>query len=143
MIRKFNVKVNGKSYEVEVEELNSNESTQPVAPVHKPVQQPVQQHVQQPVQKVEQVPAKKVETPKPAETHVSSGNNVVKAPLPGVVVDITVSEGARVSKGQKLLVIEAMKMENEILSDYDGVVEKILVKKGDNVDGDQDLIIIS
>jgi biotin carboxyl carrier protein len=135
MIRKFNVRVNGKSYEVEVEELNSSESTQTVAPVHKPVQQPVQ--------KVEQVPAKKVETPKPAETHVSSGNNVVKAPLPGVVVDITVSEGARVSKGQKLLVIEAMKMENEILSDYDGVVEKILVKKGDNVDGDQDLIIIS
>lgn len=139
MIRKFNVRVNGKSYEVEVEELNSSESTQTVAPVHKHVQQPVQQ----PVQKVEQVPAKKVETPKPAETHVSSGNNVVKAPLPGVVVDIFISEGARVSKGQKLLVIEAMKMENEILSDYDGVVEKILVKKGDNVDGDQDLIIIS
>jgi len=139
MIRKFNVRVNGKSYEVEVEELNSSESTQTVAPVHKHVQQPVQQ----PAQKVEQVPVKKIETPKPAETHVSSGNNVVKAPLPGVVVDITVSEGARVSKGQKLLVIEAMKMENEILSDYDGVVEKILVKKGDNVDGDQDLIIIS
>ncbi|KAF2956098.1 biotin/lipoyl-containing protein [Marinitoga sp. 38H-ov] len=133
MIRKFNVKVNGKSYEVEVEELNGNIS-EPVTHTSQP---------EKPAPQPKEIPVKKVEPEKVSPAVTSSGKNVVKAPLPGVIVDINVSEGTRISKGQKLLIIEAMKMENEILSDYDGVIEKILVKKGDNVDGDQELIIIS
>ncbi|APT76653.1 hypothetical protein XO10_09200 [Marinitoga sp. 1135] len=137
-MRKFNVKVNGKSYEVEVEELGVESSSQtvsqPVAPAPKPATAPA------PAPKPQ--PAPQPAPSKPAST-APAGKNVVKAPLPGVVVDINVAEGARVTKGQKLLVIEAMKMENEILSDYDGVVESILVKKGDSIEGDQDLIIIS
>ncbi|WGS65456.1 biotin/lipoyl-containing protein [Marinitoga aeolica] len=140
MIRKFNVKVNGKTYEVEVEELGVETVSQPTQ-----VQKPEPVHASVPTAPRAETP-KTAAAPKPtpaATASVSSGKNVVKAPLPGVVVDINVAEGNRVSKGQKLLVIEAMKMENEILSDYDGVVEKILVKKGDNIDGDQELIIIS
>lgn len=140
MIRKFNVKVNGKSYEVEVEELGTENT-----PIEKPEPQVVYQPKNIPTSNPTPAPVKSEPKPKPktAPAPVSSGKNTVKAPLPGVIVDLFVSEGARVEKGQKLLVIEAMKMENEILSDYDGVIEKILVKKGDNVDGDQDLIIIS
>ncbi|GAB6188275.1 biotin/lipoyl-binding protein [Marinitoga arctica] len=134
MIRKFNVKVNGKSYEVEVEELGVENTVSQLSQTQKVDTVPTP-----PVQKVEEKPKPK---PQPVATS-TSGRNVVKAPLPGVVVDINVAEGNRVEKGQKLLVIEAMKMENEILSEFDGVVEKVLVKKGDSIDGDQELIIIA
>lgn len=139
MIRKFNVKVNGKNYEIEVEELSTeNIVSQPVQ-TQKVATQPTAV-----VQKNEPIPAPApAPQPKPVAPSTSGGKNVVKAPLPGVVVDINVAEGNRISKGQKLLVIEAMKMENEILSEVDGVVEKILVKKGDNIDGDQELIVIN
>ncbi|KLO22710.1 propionyl-CoA carboxylase [Marinitoga sp. 1197] len=137
MIRKFNVKVNGKNYAVEVEELENNSTASQPAP--QPVAQPPVQSA--PISRPAPEPTPVMQKQK--HTSVSDGKNVVKAPLPGVVVDINIAEGNRVSKGQKLLVIEAMKMENEILSDYDGVVEKILVKKGDSIEGDQDLIIIS
>jgi len=140
MIRKFNVKVNGKNYEVEVEELSTENIVSHPVQTQKVATNPIPV-----VQKNEPTPTPApAPQPKPATPSVSSGGKtVVKAPLPGVVVDINVAEGNRISKGQKLLVIEAMKMENEILSEVDGVVEKILVKKGDNIDGDQELIVIN
>jgi len=54
--------------------------------------------------------------------------------MPGRVLDIKIREGMHVSKGDLLLIVEAMKMENNILAPSDGIIEKILVKKGDNVD---------
>ncbi|MDK2783686.1 MAG: glutaconyl-CoA/methylmalonyl-CoA decarboxylase subunit gamma, partial [Thermococcaceae archaeon] len=61
-------------------------------------------------------------------------------PMPGKVLRILVREGDEVKAGQGLLVLEAMKMENEIPSPRDGVVKKILVKEGDTVDTGQPLI---
>lgn len=55
------------------------------------------------------------------------------SPLPGVIIDVCVSEGQAVKRGQKIAVLEAMKMENEILSETDGTVTKLFVKKGDSV----------
>lgn len=57
----------------------------------------------------------------------------VKSPLPGVILDVFVKEGDTVKKGQKLLCLEAMKMENNIDSDKDGKVVKISIRKGDSV----------
>lgn len=57
----------------------------------------------------------------------------VKSPLPGVIISIDVKEGQAVKKGQKVAVLEAMKMENEIQADADGTVAAILVSKGDSV----------
>jgi biotin carboxyl carrier protein len=66
----------------------------------------------------------------------------ILAPLPGVVIDIKVKVGDQVNPGDKLMVIEAMKMENEIPSEFSGIVDKILVSKGDNVDGDEPIIVL-
>lgn len=57
----------------------------------------------------------------------------IKSPLPGIIVEINVKPGDNVKKGQKIAVIEAMKMENEITADCDGVVSEIKVKVGDSV----------
>ncbi|MDY0344073.1 MAG: acetyl-CoA carboxylase biotin carboxylase subunit [Lentimicrobium sp.] len=67
-----------------------------------------------------------------------SGNIV--SPMPGKVLKVNVAEGEAVTKGQVLMVVEAMKMENNILSSKDAVVEKLLVKEGDMVDGSQKLM---
>ncbi len=67
----------------------------------------------------------------------------VKAPMPGLVLDIVVAEGATVSKGDALVVLEAMKMENVLKSPNDGVVKKIEVTKGVAVEKNQVLISFS
>jgi biotin carboxyl carrier protein len=61
--------------------------------------------------------------------------------LPGTISEIFVKEGDFVKEGQKLFLLSAMKMENEILSDFEGKVKKIFVKKGENVKKDQILLI--
>jgi biotin carboxyl carrier protein len=66
--------------------------------------------------------------------------NEIKAPMPGLVLDIRVSEGTEVKKGDPILVLEAMKMENILKSPTDGVVKKINVKKGVAVEKNQVLI---
>jgi biotin carboxyl carrier protein len=60
-------------------------------------------------------------------------SNIVKSPLPGLIVDVKVGEGEKVKAGQVIVVMEAMKMENQIQATIDGTVKKIFVKKGDNV----------
>ncbi|AEK72913.1 putative acetyl-CoA carboxylase biotin carboxyl carrier protein subunit [Thermococcus sp. 4557] len=69
-----------------------------------------------------------------------AGEGVVTAPMPGKILRILVKEGEQVKTGQGLLVLEAMKMENEIPAPKDGVVKKILIKEGDTVDTGQALI---
>ncbi|RLF81410.1 pyruvate carboxylase, partial [Thermococci archaeon] len=84
-------------------------------------------------------PTAPVEVPSaPAPT--AAGEGVVSAPMPGKILRILVREGDQVKVGQGLLVLEAMKMENEIPSPKDGVVRRILVKEGDTVDTGQPLI---
>lgn len=74
---------------------------------------------------------------------VSAGSGgAVKSPLPGVILDIKVKAGDEVKVGQKLLVLEAMKMENNINSDKEGKVIEVKVKQGDSVLEGADLIII-
>ena len=69
--------------------------------------------------------------------------NEIKAPMPGLVIDVRVSEGATVKKGDAILVLEAMKMENIIKSPTDGTIKKINVKKGVAVEKNQILINFS
>jgi biotin carboxyl carrier protein len=66
--------------------------------------------------------------------------NEIKAPMPGLVLDVRVSEGDTVKKGDAILVLEAMKMENIIKSPTDGIIKKINVKKGVAVEKNQVLI---
>lgn len=107
-MRKFNVVVNGNSYCVEVEEIGAGESF--TAPA-----------VSAPVAPV-------------APKKVAVGGGVeVKSPMPGKVLKLAVAEGATVKKGDKIIGLEAMKMEQDINADADGVVT-FFVKAGDDVE---------
>ena len=116
------VEVNGTSYTVELERT--------AAPKIKPVVRTAATTPAAP-------PVNAVAHPRPA----SSGGGI-KSPLPGVILDIKVKEGDAVKRGQTLLVLEAMKMENDIKSDKDGVVKSIPVSKGESILEGTDLIII-
>lgn len=74
---------------------------------------------------------------------VKGGDTLIHAPLPGNVIDISVTEGETVEIGQKLLTLEAMKMQNDILCEGNGSVTKIFVNKGETVTSNQKLILIS
>jgi len=72
----------------------------------------------------------------------ASGIKTITAPIPGLITKVLVREGDQVKKGGGLIILEAMKMENEIKADRDGTVEKILVSQGAPVEKDQALIVI-
>jgi len=72
----------------------------------------------------------------------SSGEQTIIAPIPGLITGIKLNEGDKVSVGDSLFTLEAMKMENEIKSHYEGVIKKICVEKGSTVEKDQKLLII-
>lgn len=72
-------------------------------------------------------------TLKTAAPTAPKGTGFIKSPLPGVILDIYVKEGDKVSIGQKLITLEAMKMENNINADKEGIVKSIKISKGDSV----------
>jgi len=133
-MRKFLINVNGNQYEVEVEEITSSETStkpqveysQPAPKAERPAPQPKQEA--------------KAEAPKKVEA--KAGQEVVKAPMPGTILSINVKEGDNVKKGQILLILEAMKMENEIVSPRDGKIARIVVSKGSSVNTGDDIVII-
>ena len=73
---------------------------------------------------------------------VSEGNKTVNAPIGGKVLDVKVNVGDKVKKGTLVCVIEAMKMENEVLSSVDGVVKEVRVKKGSQVAAKDVLVVV-
>lgn len=114
------VTVNGVSYQVEME----NAPAAPAAPV---AAAPV----------AAAAPAAQVAAPAPAAKPAGEGKSVT-SPLPGVIIEVSVKEGQAVKAGQKVAVLEAMKMENEIAAPADGVVTSIRVAKGDSLqEGDE------
>lgn len=143
-MRRFNVKVNGKTYAVEVEEVGGGQGGFTYQPVQQvPVQQaPVQQApVQAPPQPA---PAPAPEAPKAKKTQPVVGEGeLMTAPMPGTILDILVTEGQRVNKGETVIILEAMKMENEIAAIADGVVSKIYTSKSATVNAGDLLLSIS
>lgn len=119
------VTVNGTQYEVELEGKGSK-----MAKVTKPT----------PATTSAATTADVISTAKAAAK--STQGTAVKSPLPGVIVDMKVREGDHVKAGQRLLVLEAMKMENNIDADKDGIIVELKVHKGDSVlEGDTLLTI--
>ncbi len=72
----------------------------------------------------------------------ASGTYLLKAPMPGLIIKILVEEGQKIQKGDKLVIIEAMKMENSLQSNFEGVVKSIKVSENNPVDKDQVLVEI-
>ena len=125
-MRKFNITVNGVAYEVEVEEVAAGEVSAPAAA---PKAAPKAA-----------APAAKPAAPKAAP--VASGVQV-KAPMPGTILDVKVAQGAAVKKGDVLCILEAMKMENEILAPQDGTVAQVTVSKGASVNSGDPLVVLN
>ena len=73
----------------------------------------------------------------------TGGEVAIRAPMPGLIARVTVEEGQAVSKGQTVVILESMKMENELKSPRDGVVHHINVKAGDNVEQNKRLVTIA
>lgn len=138
-MKKFNITVNGKSYEVEVEEIGGVMSSAPVArPVATPVAAPSPAAAPAPAA-APSAPAAKPAAPAPAPV---AGGETITSPMPGTILDIKVNVGDTVASGAVLVILEAMKMENEIMAPVAGKVVSINVNKGASVNSGDVLVVI-
>ena len=119
-MRKFMINVNGKSYEVEVEEVGGVSS----APVYTAPAAPAPAQTAAPAA----APA-----PAPAAAPAPAGATAIKAPMPGTIVSVKVNVGDMVKAGDVVCILEAMKMENEIMAPSDGKVVAINANQGASV----------
>jgi biotin carboxyl carrier protein len=132
-MKMFRVVVNGSEYKVGIEELADESTSQPSQAKAPPAAKPATPNVTVKAQ------------PKPTAAKVVSAaaGGTVVAPMPGTVIEVTVNIGDNVTKGQPLLVLEAMKMENEIMAPADGVVQEVNVTQGVSVNAGDVLIVLS
>ena len=124
---KYKVTLKGRTYEVEVEAgeailLDEYEAIAPSAPAA--------------------APAAAAPAAAPAAPAVTGAGEPVNAPMPGNILKVNVSQGQAVKSGDVLCVLEAMKMENEIMAPKDGTVTQVLVSKGSTVDTGAPLVVI-
>ena len=136
-MRNFVIRVNGTTYQVGVEEVGATTAApvavaapQAVAPVAAPAPQAA----------AAPAPAPQAAAPKAAAKPVANGEKVL-SPFPGLIKNLLVAEGTSVKKDQPILVLEAMKMDNDITAPCDGVVS-FQVAKGANVESDAVLAVI-
>lgn len=131
-MRKFKFKINGNNYDVHIKqfehdvvtlEVNGTEYAVEVETISKPSKTPtlVRPAVPKPQRKEQKI-----------KREIAKAYSV-KAPLPGTILKIFVKEGDQVKKGDKLMIMEAMKMENDVLAERDGVISNLHVAAGDNV----------
>jgi glutaconyl-CoA/methylmalonyl-CoA decarboxylase subunit gamma len=140
-MKSFKVTVDGQSYTVQVEELSGSTPIATSGTVDKkPVTTAPQADTTQTFVKEKAITQQKQSTAKAAST---AGGLTVKAPMPGSVLEVKVKEGDVVEDGAVLIILEAMKMENELTAAQAGTVSSVLVKKGDTVNSGDPLIILS
>lgn len=140
-MRKFNITVNGKAYEVDVEEVGgAMPVSRPAAPVA-PVAAPAPTAAPAPAAAPAPTPAPAA-APAAAPIAASAGGTKIASPMPGTILDIKVNVGDAVKTGDVLLILEAMKMENEIMAPCTGRVAAIGVTKGQNVNSGELMIVI-
>ena len=133
-MKEYKYTINGNKYDVAINEVKDTTAKVTVNGEEYTVEweKPVEE---KPVVKVQPVAAKPAPAPaaKPAAAAVAVDGHAIKTPLPGVIIDVKVNVGDTVAKGQTVVVLEAMKMENNINADRDGKVTAIQVTKGDTV----------
>ena len=143
-MKEYKYKINGNLYNVVIGDIEDNIAHVEVNGTHytvemekKPKAAPAPKPVARPVAKPAAAPAAA-----PVAKPAASAKSGVKSPLPGVILDIKVNVGDEVKKGQTIIILEAMKMENSINADKDGKVTAINVSKGESVLEGPDLVII-
>lgn len=141
-MKKFDFTINGNKYSVDIKEFEDEQAT-------------IQVNGTEYLVEIHQEKRKSVKTPKlvretvvrqPGEGRIekkaSTGGFSVEAPLPGSIFKLKVKVGDTVAKGDSLLILEAMKMENDVLADQAGVIREIKVKEGDAVLQNDLLLVI-
>lgn len=139
-MKEYKLKINGNDYAVTITNIEDTIAEVEVNGT------PFKVEISRPAKK-QSVPLSKINKPAQVEANISrpvtSGSEtVVSSPLPGVILEVAVKEGDVVKKGQKLMILEAMKMENVIESTADGKVVSVKANKGDSVLEGAPLIII-
>ncbi|AHM58195.1 biotin/lipoyl attachment domain-containing protein (plasmid) [Peptoclostridium acidaminophilum DSM 3953] len=122
-MKKYMININGKAYEVEVEEMGETAQTAP-----------------KPAATLEKAAQKEKSAPKQSNSGASES---ISAPMPGTIIDIKVREGDVVKSGQVIMVLEAMKMENEIVAPKDGKIMAIRASRGSSVASGEELLHIA
>ncbi len=127
-MRRFRITINGKTtYEAEVEEIKSEIKRTENAPNPQPAAE-------------QTVPAAPQPEEQPQVQAAEASAAAVTSPMPGTILDVKVKEGDEVKKGQVLMILEAMKMENEILAAEDGKIKNVYVQKGASVNTGDPLV---
>ena len=141
-MKEYKFKINGKDFHVAVNGISGTKADVTVNGVNYDVElenavAPVQQAAP-----AQTAPVAPVASAPKAPAH-ATGGKAITSPLPGVIISVDVKEGSVVKRGQKVAVIEAMKMENDILADADGTVTAVHVSKGDTVAEDAKIVTIA
>ena len=147
-MKKFKVTVDGQSYTVEVEEVKSETGLKPESFSVEKIETAKQSETAikpelKPVSPVTDKQGEEERNNASVSTSPAASGISIKAPMPGSVLDVKVKPGDEVQNGDVLLVLEAMKMENELTSSTAGKVTEVLVKKGDTVNSGDPLVIIA
>lgn len=116
-MKNLKITVNGTTYDVQVEEVGGSVASTPVSAPAAPA-------------------------PAPAAAPAQGEGTPVTAPMPGTVVDVKVANGAKVNEGDTVVILEAMKMENEINAPCSGTVTSVVVAKGESVDSGKVMLTI-
>lgn len=116
-MKNLKITVNGTTYDVQVEEVGGSAASAPVSAPAAPA-------------------------PAPAAAPAQGEGTPVTAPMPGTVVDVKVANGAKVNEGDTVVILEAMKMENEINAPCSGTVTSVVVSKGESVDSGKVMLTI-
>lgn len=147
-MNKYQYKVQGVDYEVEIEEVAGNLAKVSVngVPFEVELQQPINaSHVTHATPVVPPTPSKRkpVAAPQAAPVVIEGEGTPMKAPLPGTITSVAVSVGDKVKEGDVVVVLEAMKMQNNIEAEMEGTITQILVAPGDSVLEGSPLVVIA
>ena len=142
-MKEYKYKINGNEYAVCINEVNDTTANVTVNGEEFKVEWEKPKE-EKPIVKIQPAATKPASTPTPtvATPTVAAKGNAIKTPLPGVIIDVKVNVGAMVKKGDTVVVLEAMKMENNINADRDGKVIAVQVTKGDTVADGAVLVIL-
>ncbi|MGI6319826.1 MAG: acetyl-CoA carboxylase biotin carboxyl carrier protein [Bacteroidales bacterium] len=144
-MKQYKFIINGNDYQVDILDIEDNIADVEVNGTPYKVELDKEMNVRSTPKIVQAKPAPSAEAstaaPK-AASPASTGGEAIKSPLPGAIIDVYVNVGDTVKTGQQLLMLEAMKMENNIDSDRDGKILEVKVSKGDNVLEGDVLIVI-